>query len=183
LGRRATSDGDLATGWLRFAALASLALAGCSSPQPAAPIGASTVALHPVVDFAYDSLDDRPVTSDATRGKATVLAFFTTGSIPAQAQINFLLAMAAHDAAEVNYAAVSLDPGENRVFVELYRNSLHIPFPVAMADTATRAGEGAFGDVSAVPVTVVLDRAGRVVWRSAGRVAKSDELRGAMRGL
>jgi hypothetical protein len=158
-------------------------LAGCSSRQPAAPIGASTVALHPVVDFGFDSLDDRPVTSEATRGKATVLAFFTTGSIPAQAQISFLLAMVAHDAAEVNYAAVSLDPPDNRVFVELYKNSLRIPFPVAIADAATRSGDGPFGDVSAVPVTVVLDRAGRVVWRSAGRVVKSEELRGAMRGL
>jgi len=48
---------------------------------------------------------------------------------------------------------------------------------------ATRAGAGPFGDVSAVPVTVLLDRAGRVVWRVEGRVAKSAEIRAAMHGL
>ena len=155
----------------------------CAAPRPEPVVGVSTTPLHPVVDFAFESMDDRPVTSEATRGKTTVLAFVTTGSLPAQAQVDYLVAMAAHDANEVNYAAVALEAPESHELVELYARALHVPFPVAMADALTRQGQGPFGDMSAVPVTVVLDRAGRIVWRSAGRVAKSDELRGAMRGL
>lgn len=135
------------------------------------------------VEFAFDSLDDRPVSSEATRGKPTVLAFVNTGSLPAQAQVDFLLVMAKHDGDTVNYAVVALEARENRELVELYRKSLGIPFPVALADDATASGGGPFGDVTAVPVTVILDRAGRIVWRVAGRVVKADEMRVSLRGI
>jgi hypothetical protein len=135
------------------------------------------------IDFAFDSLDERPVTAEATRGKPTVLAFVTTSSLSSQAQVDFLVVMAKHDADRVNYAIVALEERDNRELVELYRKALSIPFPVAMADPKTLAGSGAFGNVSVVPVTVMLDRIGRTVWRVEGRVAKSQELRDAMRGL
>jgi hypothetical protein len=168
--------------------LALLACAACGAKEalPAgAPPGASTVASapRPAGDFAFDSLDDRPVSAEATRGKLTVLVFVTTGSLSAQAQVNFLVAMAKHDADRVNYAVVALEPRENRELVEIYRRLLSVSFPVAMADPQTLAGHGAFGDVSEIPVTVMLDRAGRIVWRVDGRVVKSEELRVAMRGL
>jgi hypothetical protein len=161
-------------------------LAACVGPPPpvaAAPAGVSNVSLLPAIDFAFDSLDDRPVSSDSTRGKPTVIAFVTTGSLVAQAQVDFLIAMAKNDADRVNYAVVALESRENRELVELYRKALSIPFPVAMADAETIAGAGVFHDVRVVPVTVLLDRSGRVAWRADGRVAKSDEIRIAMRGL
>jgi hypothetical protein len=148
------------------------------------PPGVSTVvSSSPAVEFSFDSLDDRVVSSGSTRGKPTVIAFVTTDSLMAQAQVDFLVAMAKNDGERVNYAVVALEGRENRELVELYRKALSIPFPVAMADADTLAGAGAFHDVSAVPVTVLVDRAGRVAWRAEGRVAKSDELRVAMRGL
>ena len=148
-----------------------------------AAVGTSASPLGPAVDFAFDSLDDRPVSAEAMRGKPTVVAFVTTGSLPAQAQVGFLVAMARNDAQRVNYVVVALEARENRELVELYAKSLSIPFPVALADNQTRSGSGAFGDVTRVPVTVLLDRSGRAIWRVGGRVAKSDEIRAAMRGL
>jgi hypothetical protein len=112
-----------------------------------------------------------------------VISFITTSSLPSQAQADFLVAMAKHDGDRVFYALVVLESQENRELVELYKKALSIPFPVALADAQTLAGAGAFGDVSAVPVTVLLDRAGRVVLRAEGRVVKSEEMRAAMRGL
>ena len=177
-GRRATSRAALA-------ALLLLAACGGTSGAPLGglPPGMSTAASSPAVPFAYDSLDDRPVSADAARGKPTVLSFVTTGSLPSQAQVDYLVVMATHDGDQTNYAIVSLDPRDNRELVELYRKSLKIPFPVAMADDLTRSGSGSFGDVTGVPVTIVMDRQGRVVARIEGRVAKSDELRAALRGL
>jgi hypothetical protein len=161
------------------------AMVACGGPKAAtpaeAPPGVSLQAPRPAVDFVFDSLDARPVDSTSTRGKPTVMTFVTTGSLPAQAQVDYLVAMAKNDGDRVNYAVVALDSGESRELVELYAKALSIPFPVAMSDAQTRSGAGAFGDVSAVPVTVVLDRAGRVVWRADARVAKSAEIRGAMR--
>ncbi len=137
--------------------------------------------MRPPIEFKFDSLDERPVDAESMRGKTTVMAFVTTGSLPAQAQVDFLAAMAKHDADRVNYAVVALEPRENRELVEIYRKSLALTFPVAMADAQTLAGASAFGDMSVVPVTVVLDREGRIVWRVDGRVVKSDELRRVLR--
>lgn len=174
------------------AAVALAALAGSCAGGSAAPVspvgtdrwaaGSAGAPARPV-DFAFDSLDDRPITAEATRGKPTVLAFVTTESLAAQAQVDFLVAMAKNDGDRVHYAVVAVDDRDTRDIVELYKRALSIPFPVAMADASTRAGAGAFGDIRAVPVTVILDRGGRIVWRADGRLAKSDELRGAMRGL
>jgi hypothetical protein len=159
----------------------------CGGSRVAAPAealpGASSVPLHPPVNFTFDSLDDRPVSADAARGKPTVIVFITTSSLSAQAEVDFLVAMAKHDGAVVNYAAIALEGREGREIVELYAKALSVPFPVAVADPQTLAGASAFGDVSAVPVTVVLDRAGRIAWRADGRVARSEEMRAAMRGL
>jgi hypothetical protein len=161
-------------------------LVACAGPPPHAPdapAGVSNAPLAPPLTFAFDSLDDRPVSSDSTRGKPTVIAFVTTGSIVAQAQVDFLVAMAKNDGDKVNYAVVALESRENRELVELYRKALSISFPVAVADAETLAGAGVFHDVSVVPVTVLLDRSGRVAWRADGRVARSEEIRVAMRGL
>jgi hypothetical protein len=162
--------------------MATLALACGGTRAPAAgSIPGASVPTRAPVEFAFDSIDGRPVNAEATRGKPTVLTFVTTSSLPAQAQVD--VAMAKNDGDRVNYAVVALDQRDNRELVELYRRALSIPFPVAMADAQTIAGGGAFGDLSAVPVTVVLDRLGHMVSRVDGRVAKSAELRAAMRGL
>jgi hypothetical protein len=182
-----------------YAALSLLAAgAGCGGSKaalrldPPAPeaLPGVTSGLNPPVDFAFESLDERLVSADATRGAPTVIAFVTTSSLSSQAQVDFLVAMAKHDVDptapakdRVHYAVVALESNENREIVALYQKALSIPFPVALADPQTLAGTGPFGDVSAVPVTVLLDRAGRVVWRSDGRVVKSAEMRALMRGL
>jgi hypothetical protein len=133
--------------------------------------------------FDYQSLDGRAVSAAAMRGKPTVLTFVTTDSLAAQAQVDFLVAMAKRDASAVNYAVVAIEPGDRRELVDLYRRVLHITFPVAIADGETLGGGGSFGDVRGVPVTVILDREGHVVWRADGRIARSEELRSAMSGV
>jgi hypothetical protein len=146
------------------------------SPQAAA-------AVRGPVDFEFESIDERPVSAEATRGKLTILTFVTTSNLAAQAQVDFLVAMAKNDGDRVNYAVVALERGDSRELVGLYKKALSIPFPVSIADAQTLLGAGAFGDVHAVPVTVILDSWGRVAWRVDGRVAKSSELRAVMRGF
>jgi hypothetical protein len=134
------------------------------------------------VAFAYDSLDARPVTSAAMRGKPTILAFVTTYDLGCQAQVNYLVAMAKNDGENVNYVLVALEKREERELVEVYRTNLGVTFPVALADEPTIGGGGPLGDVHKIPTVVVLDRRGRIAWKKAG-LAKSDEIRAAMRGL
>ncbi|MGA2450888.1 MAG: hypothetical protein ABTD50_19670 [Polyangiaceae bacterium] len=178
LARRATTD--IAP---LFVALVGLRCSGAMPPVRDPGLTAVEQTAAAPVTFAFDSLDERIVNAAATRGKPTVLAFVTTDSLAAQAQVDFLVAMAKRDATAVNYVIVAIGAQDTRELVDLYRRALHVPFPVALADSTTSTGAGPFGDVRAVPVTVVLDREGRIVWRSDGRVAKSPELRAAMVGL
>ena len=160
-------------------------VAACSAPaaEAPAPAGVSAVAQAARVEFKYDSLDDRDVSSDATRGKATLLVFVQTGSVWGQAQVAYMVAMAKNDGDRVNYVLVALEPRQSRELVEAYAQSLGVTFLVALADQATMIGASPFGEVRGIPTTVLLDRVGRIVWRADGRVAKSDELRVQMRGL
>lgn len=161
---------------------------GCGAKPPAGPVvGVSTNTADPPpgeqAAYRFDPLDDdRPVSSEAMAGKPTIIAFVTTGDIVGQAQVSYLVQMSKRDGDEVNYVMVAVHPRREIVLVEAYRKTLDVDFPVALAPPeATRAG-GPFGEIPAVPTTVVLDRSSRVVWKHTG-LAKSDEIRAQMRGL
>jgi hypothetical protein len=166
-----------------------LALAACASagpPKVEAAIGASGSPASSVLEYSFDSLDARPCTSAALRGKPTVLAFISTYDLESQAQVDYLATMAKHDGDRVNYAIVALEPPANRELVEAFRRFVADKFGVsllaAIGDAATIAGGGPFGDVHVVPTVVVLDREGKIAWRKTG-VSKSDEIRTAMAPL
>src|SRR5580700_1914999 len=96
-GRRATTSA---------LALALLGACGVGKTSTSAGVPGISNGSWAPVDFAFDSLDDRPVTSEATRGQMTVLVFVETGSLPSQAQVDFLVAMSKNDADKVHYAVV-----------------------------------------------------------------------------
>ncbi len=146
------------------------------SDRPGTPL------LDKPVEFVFDSLDERPVSAAAMRGKPSVIAFVTTGDILGQAQVDFLVAMAKNDGKKVNYALVALHPRKEIVLVEAYVTTLKVEFPVALGDASAMSAGGPFGEISAVPTVVVLDKEGRIVWKHTG-LAKSEDLRAHMRGL
>jgi hypothetical protein len=159
---------------------------GCGPKPAAAPVGVSdkpgaTFPDRPA-SYVFDSLDERAVSSAAHRGKPTILAFVTTGDIVGQAQVDYLVAMAKNDGAKVNYALVAIHPRKEIVLVEAYLSALKVEFPVALADASALTAAGPFGEISAVPTLVILDREGKIVWKHTG-LAKSDEVRGHMHRL
>lgn len=166
-----------------LAALATLAVLGCGgreAPPPETPVGASdrpgTALLAEPLSYNFDSLDDRPVSSAAFRGKPTLLVFVTTGDIMGQAQVDYLVAMAKNDGAHVNYALIAVHPRKEIVLVESYASALSVKFPVALCEPAALGEDGPFGEIPAVPTLVVLDRAGRLTWKHTG-LAKPEAIR------
>jgi len=166
------------------AILAGLLLVACGAKKSdGPPIGISASVGAPLpnteksTEFAFDSLDERPVSSEAMRGRPTVIAFVTTGDIVGQAQLSYLVHMAKNDGDRVNYVMVALHPRKEVVLVEGYRKTLGIEFPVALGDATATGAQGPFGEISAVPALVVLDRRGRIAWKHIG-LAKNDEIRG-----
>lgn len=169
-------------------AVAALVCACGAKTSDAPPVGVSTesggslVTPGKVTSYAFDSLDERMVSSEAHRGKPTVIVFVSTGDIVGQAQVSYLVHMAKNDGDRVNYAVVALHPRKEIVLVEAYLATMGVEFPAALADGPTTTSGGPFGEIPAVPTTVILDREGRVVWKHTG-LAKNEELRGHMRGL
>jgi hypothetical protein len=159
-----------------------LTVAACGGEPPAPPmaaVGLSGPVAHAGPTFSFDSLDARPVSSDAFRGKTTVVSFVTTWDIASQAQVSYLVKMAGRDGARVNYAIVAVQEPGARELVEQYARVMHVTFPVAMGDAALLAGTGPLGEVKDVPTTLIVDASGRLVFRQSG-VLRSDELRAHM---
>ena len=115
-------------------------------------------------------------------GKPTVISFVTTWDLSSQAQVDFLVPMSKRDGVQVNYVMVALQERQDRELVEVYVHHLGVSFPAAMADEELLAGGGPFGALKAVPTTVILDRAARMVWRHVG-IARPEEIRAGLSGL
>jgi thiol-disulfide isomerase/thioredoxin len=115
-------------------------------------------------------------------GKPTVLAFVTTWDLSSQAEIDYLVQMAKKDGARVNYVMVALQEAQDRELVEAFVRSLGVEFPSALAGPDIMAGGGPFDSLRAVPTTIILDRAARVVWRHIG-IARPQDIRDGLTGL
>jgi hypothetical protein len=142
-------------------------LACACSAAPGKPAVVSAAPSLPV-EFAYRTLDGRVLDSFHTRGRATALLFVTTFDWASQVEARRLAVVVTRYRPQAYAVAVVLESDQYKPLAEVFRSSLRLPFPVAMADEPTRLGEGPFGAVSTVPTLVVLDRAGREVWRKAG---------------
>ncbi|MFO0662045.1 MAG: TlpA disulfide reductase family protein, partial [Polyangiaceae bacterium] len=158
--------------------------AACSSPAPASPAQeAAAPSRGPVRTFSYASLDERPVTSDALRGRATIVAFVATNGDASVVQLKYLQKIQSDYKPAVQIVAVFMDPTrnpDNTPLVRIYRDSLKLTFPTAMADANTVPGNGPFGNVGVAPTVVVLDASGAEVWRKTG-VSDATELTHALR--
>jgi hypothetical protein len=155
-------------------AFAVVALAACSPPaeparDPAAVISPSGAPLT----FTYETLDGKQLTSDSLRGRITVIAFLTTYDFTSQAEARFLSSLTHRHVPRINAAALILEAPENLPLVQAFASTLALPYPVAMADSATIAGEGPFSGLHHVPSIVILDREGREVYRHVGLIEEA----------
>jgi hypothetical protein len=164
--------------------LLATSMPACGAKTPSAggaALGMSDVARESPVQYAFDSLDDRAVSSAAFRGHAVVLAFVTTWDLASQAQTEVLVRMKLNEGGTAKVAIISLDDRANRELVEQYSKTLNVPYPMALA-ARTGGSEvqvlGDFGEL-AVPTVIVLDTQSRIVFRRTG-ITKPEEIRAAL---
>lgn len=148
---------------------------------PVEPVGATLPVSGPsvgdTVSFDFASLDDRPVSAPAFRGKPSVIAFVTSDSLAGQAEVDILAALAKQRPGAANYAFVAVEPADRRelvvVFQHFFEEKTGVSLPGAMCDSDTLIGQGPFGDVRGLAV-VILDRGGRIALRRTGLVSAAD---------
>jgi hypothetical protein len=162
------------------ALVALFSLAACAS-EPAArePVVASVSKSAPV-HFQYQLIDGQNwLGSDSLLGHPAVLGFLTTYDVASQAEARFLNGIARRLGPRVQVAAIMLERAENRPLIIAFRDGLELGYPVALGDAEIISGGGPFGDVHAVPATVVLDAEGRIVWKKLG-LAREEEIEKAL---
>ncbi len=156
-------------------------LACAGERPPSQPVFGATVRTAPV-HFSYELADGKgALSSEAMRGKPTVIVFLTTYDLASQAQARFLSGISQRHTG-INAAGIILERSENRPLIVAFRDALRLSYPVAMADASLISGEGPFGDVHTVPSTVVLDSENRLVWKHVG-LAREEEIEDALRHL
>jgi hypothetical protein len=157
-------------------------LGACASTERADVGTTSRPARSQPIHFAYPLIDgDGVLRAEALRGELTIITFLTTYDLASQAQARFVSSVFGRHRGHVHATAIVLEPFENRPLVLAFRDALKLPYPLAFGDAELVAGEGPFGDVHAVPSTVVLDGEGRLIWKHVG-LAKEDELERALTG-
>jgi hypothetical protein len=153
--------------------------AACAVP-PSTQLPDAGVQASPPIEFSFPPNQDEVVSSETTRGRATVLAFVTTYDVASQLVLLRLGEVITQFVPRANAAAIVIEPALYAELLPAYRESLALPFPIVMADFATQQGHGAFGAIASVPTLVVLDRDGREVWRHQGPLT-AEEIENALR--
>jgi len=121
---------------------------------------------QPAPAMKLTSLDGAPIDAEAWRGKVVFVNFWATWCGPCREEIPALLALQEQYADQLMILGLSIDtvaPAEVKAFASQFK----LNYPVAMS---TSPIEEAFGGVSAVPVTFVIDPEGRVVKRHVGLI-------------
>ncbi|HEY6558150.1 MAG TPA: TlpA family protein disulfide reductase [Polyangiaceae bacterium] len=148
-------------------------------PDEAAPAKSARRA-SPAIRFSYGTTQGGELGHAQTYGRATALLFGTTFDLASQVQASRLNELVHRFRPRVNVGAVMLEPPKYALLADAFRTSLQLDYPIALADDETRRGEGPFGRLDRVPTVVVLDAAGREVWRKSG-VVPVPELEQALR--
>ncbi len=124
------------------------------------------------VEFAYGTPSGETLSSAGTRGRATAILFVTTFDLPSQVMAKRLDAVVREHRPRANAGAVALEAPNDAPLVEVFKSSLDLSYPVALANTTGFDAPSPFGRIDQVPVLVVLDRRGREVARAQGVVSE-----------
>ena len=153
------------------------ALAAACGPSSGPPLSQVT-ATRAAVSFDYPAMGGSGrLSSESTRGRVTVIVFITTYDLGSQLVLRELIDLVHSHEPRINVGAIVLEPPRNAPLVQAFSDTLELPFPAALADTATLEARGPFGEVRAVPTLVVLDPVGRETWRQSGVVSVEEMTR------
>ena len=153
---------------MRFeSVLLALVLCACErvSEEPAAdpvePAGR-------VQQFDFGTTQGEELSSATTRGRVTVLVFVTTFDLASLVMAKRLNQVARTHRPRINAGAVVLEAPNYAPLADVFRSSLELAYPVALADLPALERSSGLGEVRSVPTVLVLDGEGREIVRKLG---------------
>jgi len=119
--------------------------------------------------FTIPDLDGKTWSLDEHRGKVVLVNFFATWCPPCQSETPDLVAAAAEYGPKgLVVVGVSLDRGDAEI-VRQFARQYKIPYPVLMPPSSAPVTQ----NITSIPVTILLDRQGRVAANTVGAVSAS----------
>ena len=141
-------------------------LASVSAPASAELFNAA--ARKPANDFTLPGRDSKPVKLSALKGKVVLLDFWATWCAGCKVEIPWFIEFdKAYRAQGLSAVGVAMDDDGFKT-IEPYLKTHPIPYTVVAGNLDAVAPYG----ISALPVTVLIDRKGRVAARHVGVVDK-----------
>ena len=121
--------------------------------------------------WKLQDLDGKTVSSDDFKGKVVILDFWATWCPPCRAEIPGLIDLQkTYGKQGLMVAGISVDQGGADV-IKPFVEKFGMNYPVLVADDKVQQ---AFGGFDAIPVTLVIDRQGRIVKRHLGLTEKDE---------
>ena len=136
-----------------------LALMGCSSSN-----GSQTDPTPMAPGFALETASGEHVRLDNYRGRVVMLHFWATWCAPCRAAIaHEVKFQEAYEEQGFTVLGMNMDKDREDVVQFLERNELN--YPTLYVDAETRE---AYGGVASIPLTIIIDRTGRIRRKSIG---------------
>ena len=167
--------------WLLAAVVGACATGGEPTPTATPARGSVLATSRAVLSLELPRLGGGTLQFGATGGRTTVVFFFATWSLRAQAEASHFAELSAAFAKRARIVGVALD--RRPALVKAYVEAMALPFPVALAEPTHLEMVAAFGLTRVVPRTIVFDGQGRILQRHEKGQTDFDSLRRLLRGL
>lgn len=123
--------------------------------------------------LTLESVDGGIVNIADYQGRVVVLHAFASFATTSHTDVEQLSALYEQRPRDVEVIGISFD--QDRKFIRPWRHAVGAAYVVVLASDEVRMGHTALGKISEVPVTIVLDRRGRVA-RTIARPLRPGEL-------
>lgn len=161
---------------IRFAALGLLLLsAACQRVAEPPPQDESDSETRGQVQrYVFGTTEGEEVSAEGMRGRVTALVFVTTFDLASQLAAKQLNQALHSHTPRINAAAVVVEAAKYAPLADVFRTSLQLSYPVAIADLATLGRNSTLGEVRSVPTLIVFDAQGREVLRKYGAFSNEE---------
>jgi len=155
-------------------AFALLLLVHCERVPDLPPAANGSESRGAVQRYVFGTTDGGEISAEGMRGRVTVLVFVTTFDLASQVAAKRVNQLLHAHRPRINAAAVVLEAAKYAPLADVFRSSLELSYPVAIADLPTVQQSSTFGEILSVPTALVLDAQGREVVRKSGNFTVSE---------
>jgi thiol-disulfide isomerase/thioredoxin len=127
---------------------------------------------HRLVDFQLKDVEGQPVSFQSTDARLVLLDFWQTSCLPCRRGMpNLMNLQKRYGSQGLQVIGIACEQGpisERAARVAKIRNQLHVPYPLLLDEGSDKLLVRDHFGVDAFPTLILLDRSGKVLWRSEG---------------